>query len=261
MTLIHRSTLLRGEKADLVALASAEGLRLKSGEWPRDFFPGIFLDCTWQPNNGRFIVKTRRLTQPLSVEGRSVGYQYDAQVLMRDAGPISEHGGSVAEWVILTMRTLGYLDPDGRAVLAEDALERNMVELGFPTARLPQLTHVVVRLVREGRIQRVEGSLGPDGRPVYPALRYRPPVELLSFRPRIVEVHRAESRSQQADPRVGQRPHKVAGFVRRLPSGHNASDEAREAHADARRRAELANDAPLKPGFTFVRKHRRLGSL
>ncbi|MEV6659104.1 hypothetical protein [Nocardia fluminea] len=259
LTLIHRSTAIHGETADLVALVTADGLRLKSGYWPRDFFPGIFLDCTWKPSSGRFIAKTRRLPQPLSVEGHSVGYQYDAQVFTRDTAPISEHGGSVADWVILTLRTLGYLDPDGRAVLAEDALERNMMELGFPPAQLPQLTHVVVRLIREGRIQRVEGSLGPDGRPVFPALRYRSPVELLSFRPRIVQVHRDEAPRHQADPRAGQRPHKVSGFVRRLPSGQSASDEALEAHAEARRHAELANDAPLKPGFTFVRKHRRLG--
>ncbi|MGW5923471.1 hypothetical protein ACWFPY_31155 [Nocardia fluminea] len=259
LTLIHRSTAIPGEKADIVAFVTADGLRLKSADWPRDFFPGIFLDCTWQPSSGRFIARTRRLPQPLSVEGRSVGYQYDAQVFTRDTAPISEHGGSVADWIILTMRTLGYLDPDGRAVLAEDALERNMVELGFPPAQLPELTHVVVQLIREGRIQRVEGSLGPDGRPVFPALRYRSPVELLSFRPRIVQVHRNETPRHQADPRAGQRPHKVSGFVRRLPSGQSASDEALEAHAEARRHAELANDAPLKPGFTFVRKHRRLG--
>ncbi|MFF4026361.1 hypothetical protein ACFYY5_26280 [Nocardia elegans] len=259
LTLIHRSTAIHGEKADLVALVTADGLRLKSGDWPRDFFPGIFLDCTWRPNSGRFIAKTRRLSQPLSVEGQSVGYQYDVQVFTRETAPISEHGGSVADWVILTMRTLGYLDADGRAVLAEDALERNMVELGFPPAQLPQLTHVVVRLIREGRIQRVEGSLGSDGRPVFPALRYRPPVELLSFRPKIVQVHRDETPRHQTDPRADQRPHKVSGFVRRLPWGQSASDEALEAHAEARRHAELANDAPLKPGFTFVRKHRRLG--
>jgi hypothetical protein len=46
----------------------------------------------------------------------------------------------------------------------------------------------------------------------------------------------------------------LCGLVRRLPSGYNASDEAIEAHNDAQRRAELANDAPLKPGYTFVRR-------
>ncbi|MBA9002819.1 hypothetical protein [Thermomonospora cellulosilytica] len=263
LTLIHRSPTCPGEKKllQLRATAGDGALRLDSADWPEDFFPGIQIECTWQPGRRSFIAKTFRLGNPRRVGDREVGYDYDPMAYTRgtapggfDARPRQEL--SVEDWVLRTMQILGYLDADGRAVLAEEALDRNLVELGFPADQLHLVTTAVKRLLQQGRIERVQGSLRPDGRPIYPPIRRLPSVDLLSFQPKVVELPRTKSR-RRPNPFVERRAHYVSGFVRRLPRGARASDEAREAHAEAQRRAQIANDGPLKPGYTFVRKHRR----
>lgn len=263
LTLYHRSATCPGDKlvTRLRSGSRTDHLRLDGVRWPADFFGGIQMECTWNPARRTLTAKTMRLRTPLRVNDQTVGYVYDPLVLTRETAP----GGpewhrplqlSTENWVLRTMQILGYLDAEGRAVLAEEALEHNMVELGFPVDQLPRITAAVAALLRDGELQRVQGSLGPGGYPIYPAIRHRPAVDLLSFQPRITEDQEAGRRHQLKSTQM-KRPHYVSGFVRRLPLGQSASDEAIQAHAEAQRHARVANDGPLKPGYTFVRKHRR----
>jgi hypothetical protein len=263
LTIYHRSGEFPADKAMRTVRVQTgnEEPDLTSPGWPRDFFPGIIVKCSWQPRTKMLTAKTFRLGSPSRIEDRLIGYDYDPRILTREtapggAGSDAPKGLSVSDWVLRTLQILGYLDTDGCAVLAEESLERNMVELGFPAQQLHQVTEAVNKLIRDGRIRKVQGSIGPGGYPIFPAIRHRPPVELLSFQPKAAKA-RAESRPPTQHMPPPHRPQYVSGFVRRLPSGYSASDEAIEAHADAQRRAELANDGSLKPGYTFVRRHPR----
>ncbi|MGI8335262.1 hypothetical protein ACRYCC_35380 [Actinomadura scrupuli] len=263
LTIYHRSGELLADKAMRTVRVQTGNAEpdLTSPGWPRDFFPGIIVKCSWQRRTKMLTAKTLRLGSPSRIEDRLISYDYDPRVLTRETAPggtgsDAPKGLSVSDWVLRTLQILGYLDIDGRAVLAEESLERNMVELGFPAQQLHQVTEAVKGLIRDGGIRKVQGSIGPGGYPIFPAIRYRPPVELLSFQPKVAKA-RAESRPPTQRMPPPHRPQYVSGFVRRLPSGYTASDEAIDAHADAQRRAELANDGSLKPGYTFVRRHRR----
>lgn len=253
----------RGNKATREVRAELwEGyLSLLRGSWPGYFFPGMIVDCSWTPARKRLTVSPRRLPRPIQVNGRTLTHHYDARVFTRDTAPggwLKQTGQdlNVEQWVLRTLQILGYLDPLGRALLTEDALTRNMIELGFPSRRLGSVETTVERLIKQGELRRVPGSLDQDGHPVFPARPHQPSIQLLCHEPRV-------DRSQQGDAQMS-RPtgakrssHQVSGFVRKLPQGQAPTRDALDAHTEARRQAELADDKPLPAGYTFVRRHRR----
>lgn len=228
--------------------------------WPKNFFPGMKLELSWLPQKRTLIAKFNILQRSVRFNGRLLQFEYDASVVTRNTAPggsatAKPSGLSAKEWVLRTLQVVGYLDTKGVAVLAEEALERNMVRLGFPAGQIHRVTQAVIELLHEGKISRVQGSIGSGGYPIYPSVPYKPPIDLLCFRPQITPASVTASHVSARQP--PQKPQTVSGFVRRLPSGQQASMDALDAHAEAQRRAEVANDKPLKPGYTFVRKHRR----
>jgi hypothetical protein len=78
-------------------------------------------------------------------------------------------GLSDANWVLRTLRILGYLSADGTATLAEAALIRNCLRLGMPASRAGRIGRAVGQLLRSGQLHRVTGSLDQHGRPWHPA--------------------------------------------------------------------------------------------
>ena len=98
-------------------------------------------------------------------------------------------------------------------------------------------------------------SSDPSARVATPPIRNRPAVELLRFEPRIIETPQQKHHPGKATR--PQTPQVVSGFVRRLPPGHTARYNAREAHTKTQRHTEVANDGPLQPQYTFVRRHQR----
>ncbi|MBB6398879.1 hypothetical protein BKA00_005793 [Actinomadura coerulea] len=227
---------------------------------PKNFFPGMKFELSWLPQKRTLIAKFNILQSPVRFNGRLLQFEYDAPSVTRNTAPggpatAKPSGLSAKEWVLRTLQVVGYLDAEGVAVLAEEALERNMVRLGFPAGQLHRVTHAVSELLNESKIHRVQGSIGSTGHPIFPSVPHKPPIDLLCFRPQITPA--SDKASRKSVRQLPQKPQTVSGFVRRLPAGQQASMDALDAHEEAQRRAEVANDKPLKPGYTFVRKHRR----
>ena len=235
-------------------------LREREG-WPGYFFPGMIVDCTWSLDQSRLTVSPRPLPKPLEINGRVIAYEYNIHAFIRDVAPGGWLGQArrkltVEQWVLRTLQVLGYLDPHGRALLTEDALQRNMIELGFPREKLGLVEGVVKGLINRGELRYVQGSLDPNGRPAFPARPWRPAIRLLCYEP-CVECFLQQGGQTEEPARVRRSAHEVAPFIRRLPEGKSASRKAREGYAEAVRRAELVGDDELPPGYTFVPRHSR----
>lgn len=228
-------------------------------EWPKGLLPGTVVTFNW--SRGGTLASARRelLPKPQRVDELEFLHRYDPQVVTRETAPGADQDRDVpdlsdASWVMRTLRKLGYLSVDGEAILAEDALVRNCLELGLPPHRADRIGQAVDQLLGAGRLQRVEGSVDYDGRPWYPARPGHVRTPLLRYVPQIQAV--TSSRVTAAEWHPHRRGHWVAGFVRRLPPGAQASAEQIEAHRDAVRASELV-DRDLPDGFTYVRRHHR----
>ncbi len=227
--------------------------------WPTALLPGTEMTLEWGSADGALTARTHLLHKPQRVDGDTYRHRYDLQVVVRENAPGSESTSKVPDlsdsgWVLRTLRKLGHLSPDGSAVLAEDALVRNCVELGLPPDRSERIRRAVHDLIRDRRITRVPGSLDHDGMPSYPPRRGQEPVDLLRYRPTVTSV--TPEHDHRTSDRRSRRDHWVDGFVRRLPAGARASADMIQAHRDAVRAAAIV-DRPLPDGFTYVRRHRR----
>ncbi|RKS73195.1 hypothetical protein BZB76_3885 [Actinomadura pelletieri DSM 43383] len=176
----HRSWAEAGRVRVVRTKLSDDGshLVLEPPGWPSDFFPGIVLDMSWIPERRTFFGRTHELEGPLvirgtaaTIDGRIIAHRYDPQVIIRETAPGGSRsavptGLSDTDWVLRTLQILGYLDAEGRAVLAEDALERSMVgELGFPRGQTQRITQAVARLIGSGLVSRVKAPSTHAGVP------------------------------------------------------------------------------------------------
>ncbi|MBM2619010.1 hypothetical protein JIG36_25975 [Actinoplanes sp. LDG1-06] len=233
-------------------------LRRRGGEWeisgirwPEDFGPGVIVTFDWPRGGSVVTARTVKLAQPVVVEGVVFRHEYDQQVVTRELVPGVDQDRAVpdlsdASWVVRTVRRLGYLSPEGVAVLAEHDLVRNCLELGMPRSMAGRLPGAVRKLCDAGVLQHVEGSRDTEDRPWFPARPGQVRVDLLRYVPpvRVVE--------QDADRALGghesRRGHEVAGFVRRLPDGAQASDEQIDLHREAAVAAGIVRQ-PLREGL------------
>ncbi|WP_146017398.1 hypothetical protein [Verrucosispora sp. ts21] len=228
-------------------------------QWPANLLPGTILTFTWRYDASHLNARTGRLPNPERVGGLEYQHRYDPQVVTRETAPGSEQDREVpdlsdASWVLRTLRKLGYLSAEGEAILAEDALVRNCLEVGLPRHRADRIGAAVEQLLRSGRLHRVQGSIDYDGRPWFPPRPGHVRTPLLRYVPQVQALPKQRETSDEW--RRHRRGHWVSGFVRRLPPGAQASAEQIEAHRDAVRAHELvARDLP--EGFTYVRRHRR----
>lgn len=243
-------------------------LRRRGGEWeihgihwPEAILPGVVVTFRWRPRTPLVIAHTQLLPRPERVDGVEFLHRYDPQVVTREIAPGSDQDRSVPTlsdkgWVLRTLRKLGYLSADGSATLAEEALIRNCVRLGFPARRVDGLADAVKELQRTGQIQRVVGGIDQDGRPWYPHRPGQTRVPLLRYVPRVEALDPSIRREIHDAWQAHRRGHWVSGFIRRLPSGAQASAEQIELHREAVYAAEVV-DQPLPEGYTYVRRHRR----
>ncbi|RKF28636.1 hypothetical protein [Micromonospora globbae] len=229
--------------------------------WPRGMLPGTLVTYRWRPSERRIRASTELLPQPERIDELTYRHRYDIRVVTRENAPgvkpgVQDHDLSDSAWVMRTLRILGHLSADGSAILAEEALVRNCLELGMPQKRVPRIHPAVERLVKEQRIGRISGSLDGSGQPSYPPRRGETRVRLLRYAPRLERI--APPPPRHAQSQCTGREHVVNGFVRRLPAGRQASDEQKELHQEAIRAKQVVN-RPLPDGHTFVRSHRRKG--
>ncbi|GGM65937.1 hypothetical protein GCM10007977_079420 [Dactylosporangium sucinum] len=243
-------------------------LRRRGGEWeladitwPSDVHPGTLVAFGWQIDGFVVTGRTFPLDRPERVDEVEFRHRYDVRVVTREHAPGADQDREVPElsvhsWVLRTLRRLGHLAVDGSATLAEAALVRDCVELGMPNRFVDQTSSAVADLVRTGRVHRVVGSVDADGRPWHPARPGHVCTELLMYMPSHYTPDVSPARDATSFGGGPRRDHVVAGFIRRLPPGAQASVEQLDRHRDAVRAFEVV-DRELPEGFTYVRRHRR----
>jgi hypothetical protein len=142
---------------------------------------------------------------------------------------------------------------DGSAVLAEAELPRHG-GLGRGAKGAFLLKNALDQLIREGFLTRVDGSVDSSGYPSYPAVEGQKAAEMLFYAPMVEPApYPGDPGFDDGDaPGSERREHWVNGFVRRLPPGAQPSERQVSLH-------EQLTEAPLAPGYTFVKKHHRSG--
>ncbi|MDH6465064.1 hypothetical protein M2302_005265 [Micromonospora sp. A200] len=243
-----------------VALRRRDGRWEIAGiQWPAELSPGTLVTVTVKSDPDVATVRTTLLPRPERIDGVQFAHQYDPRVVTRQNGPGADARGRVPDltdmsWVLHTLRKLGYLTEDGGAILAEDALVQNCLRLGLPPKRAKGIHQAVQRLVADRALQRVEGSVDPDDRPWHPPRPEDRRVPLLRYVPRVEKVTAPRETSGEWHPH--RRGHQVAGHLRRLPPGAEASPESEEEYLEEVRDARIVGRG-LPKGVTYVKSHYR----
>ncbi|MBU2666898.1 hypothetical protein KOI35_25635 [Actinoplanes bogorensis] len=226
--------------------------------WPDLVRPGMLVTVTWEPVSAQVVVRLTRLRKPVYISDVEYLFVYDPKIVTRDlSSEVERAGPSDRGWILSALRRLGHLFYDGSVTLSESAISSACRSVGMPATRLGRVGTTVERLLREGHIKRVEGSVDRAGQPFCPPVRGQAPVSLLRYSPPVVKAGRRNGAHPDAGgPRAG---HWVTGFVRRLPDGAQRSPEQDQLHQEEIRAARVV-DRPLAPGYTFVRSHHRHGN-
>jgi hypothetical protein len=235
--------------------------RLTGIEWPLEFFPGIILTFTWQ--RGAVVLRARStlLEAPVTIDGTEYEHRYDPAVLTRDTAPGSarraggDHGPlTLRERVLRAVRRAGHLHPDGVAVLRRDLLADLVYGRDAGAQGVTALEPVVDAMLADGTVTAEQASVGADGLqwpPTGPDER----VPVLVWQPRpAVGVRRLRGGSQPDLSRYVQE-YSVAPFLRRLPTGAQASPGKRTEYR--RLLARYGRTGDLPPGYTLVDGHTR----
>lgn len=203
--------------------------------WPPDLRPGALVTVAWHPARDEVVVRTTALDDPVRVDGVDYFHEYDPRVVTREFAPDESNRGQV----LRAVRRMGRVLDDGSAVLAEAGLAAHC-GLGRGAKGAFLLRNAVDQLIREGYLTRVDGSVDSSGYPAYPAVGGQKEAAMLFYAPLVEEAHHPDTESAE------RRDHWVNGFVRKLPPGAHPSEKQLKLH-----------EAPLEPGYTFVKKHHR----
>ncbi|MFC0003623.1 hypothetical protein [Micromonospora siamensis] len=247
------------EESEVLLRCTGERWELHGVVWPRGMLPGTLVTYRWRLSERLIRASSELLPQPERIDQLTYRHRYDIGLVTRENAPGADQGGqeldlSDTAWVMRTLRILGHLSADGSAILAEEALVHNCLELGLPQKWVARVHPAVERLVKERLIGLVWGSLDGSGQPSHPPRRGETRVRLLRYVPRLERL--APPPPPRAAAQSDGREEQVSGFVRRLPAGRQASDEQRELHQEAIRAKRVVN-RPLPDGYTFVRPHGR----
>ncbi|MFF0205825.1 hypothetical protein [Streptomyces sp. NPDC005017] len=227
--------------------------------WHRFVLPGTRVSVRWDHRaKTRLHIAYTRLRRPVVVAGTIVRYAYDPRIMTRDLAAADVRADRSEELVLITLRELGYLDEQGRALLPLPALLRNITERAEPgetSAR--EFENAVRRLLARKVLTWEWGSVGAGGTLRYPARDGESTVELLCYTPALREVEHDDPGTASGG-RTEAGAHRVAGHLMRIGHlGKEASAEARAAYRYDHQRAGLAGPHELPRGFTYVREHER----
>jgi hypothetical protein len=221
--------------------------------WPADLRPGALVTVSWQAAKDEVVVRTVALAEPLRVDGVDYFHEYDPKVVTREFVAGTSNRGQVLHAV----RRLGRIYSDGSAVLAESGLAKQC-GLGRGARGSFLLRNAVEQLIREGYLTRVPGSVDSSGYPCYPAVDGQKSAEMLFYAPLVEPVPDVDDPDSAGAEAADRHDHWVNGFVRRLPTGAQASEKQLTLHERAIEN-EQTTAGPLAPGYTFVKKHHRNG--
>jgi hypothetical protein len=235
--------------------------RLTGIEWPLEFFPGIVLTFTWQ--RGAIVLRARStlLEAPVTIDGNEYEHRYDPAVLTLDTAPGCARRGSsdrgpltLRERVLRAVRRAGHLDPNGVAVLRSDLLAGLVYGGDADEAGTAALEPVVDKMLAAGTLTAEQASVGADGLQ-WPPAGGAEQVTVLVWQPRPAVGIPRQRAGPQADLTRYVREYSVAPFLRRLPTGAQASPAK---HAQYKRLlARYGRAGHLPPGYTLVDGHTR----
>ncbi|MFG2587972.1 hypothetical protein [Streptomyces sp. NPDC048438] len=229
--------------------------------WHPSILPGTRLRIRWKEQaKSRLSLTCTALRRPVVVAGTVVWYEYDPRVMTRDLAAADLRVDEPEEVVLITLRELGYLDVQGRAMLPKPALIRNAshhAQTQRPTVR--QLDAAIQRLLGRKVLAWGTGSISFGGALTCPARPGETPVDLLCYAPHIRKVKEEELRNTEVQPGVREvDTHRVAGHLMRIGHlGKQASAAAEALYIYDRKRAGLAGPHRLPPNHTYVREHVR----
>lgn len=234
--------------------------------WHRFVLPGTRVAVRWDRRaKTRLHLAYTPLPRPVVVAGTTVRYAYDPRIMTRDLAAAGIRADRTEALLLITLRELGYLDEDGRALLPWPALVRGTAErasladrAGAGEASPPRIEDAIRRLLARGLLTREWGSLNPSGLLSHPARAGETRVELLCHTPTVQEAEPAEPATASAHTPGAPSAHRVAGHLMRIGHlGKEAGPEARAAYREDHRRAGLAGPHELPHGYTYVREHER----
>lgn len=226
--------------------------------WQPFVLPGTRVSARWDLRSGLRLAYTP-LDSPIVLAGTLIRYDYDPRVMTRDLAAFDARVDRVEELVLITLRELGYLDDQGRALLPDAALVRNTLERNRPE-RPPRskVRAAVERLLARGVLTLQQGSIGTGGVLHYPARGRERPVPLLCYAPTPRAASKEDLRAADGHGTSALSAHRVAGHLMRIGHlGKEASAEAKSAYRHDHRKAGLAGPHELPRGYTYVREHDR----
>lgn len=259
-------TLEPGEASQDVTLERHGDTWILTGvTWPWEFFAGIVLLGTWQRGGRLLRVQTILLDSPVTVDGFDVAHRYDPSVLTHEGLLVDERDQTLAARILAMVRKVGLLDVQGCAVISQDRLLSLVCGAGS-TADATAAAEALDVLVEAGKLTRTTGGLGPDRILTVPCPPGSQPLAVIRYIPHVVvgpprrtpvpAVLRGLMSGNGLSSHIPQEID-VAGHIRRLPWGQQASAEKRTEYREFRARYHLAGPAELPAGCTFVSPFQR----
>ncbi|MFF9761702.1 hypothetical protein ACF1G4_19625 [Streptomyces caelestis] len=239
--------------------------RLRGVRWPQSqVMPGLRI--TAELGRSRLCLSLTPLERPVHVARRQFFHDYDPRIIARELPAITQHDSeSVAPSLDLlvqeTIRKLGYLDEEGRALLPMQNLITNVRSHRGPQDWSGAAVRAAVNgLISRQRLKWATGSCAADGILNYPARPGERTIRLVCYTPFVLPVREKEQLRVVQLPSASSQ-HGVAGHLMRIEHlGKQASDEARAAYSEAHRKAGLTGSHKLPKGHTYVRPHKRGGT-
>ena len=234
---------LDSDQADQEAKPDPQVARLARLDWPLDFFAGIRLNLTAIAGGRVVFATTTVLEEPVEVDGYPfpLGFAFDPAVVGRDC-PAPEP--TLVDIAVRALSRHGRLASDNTRRASASDVTRFCFGPSCPPQLLSTITEILYGLVDSGRLTLIGSqytwsphSRGPRRREILPT-SWEPVVRL----------------------RAGAvRQHWVQGFLRLLPLGWSASEQAGQLYQDARAAGAIPLWYPpeLPDGYTYVSGHER----
>ncbi|MGW0952602.1 hypothetical protein [Streptomyces sp. NPDC002545] len=238
--------------------------RLRGIRWPQTHIM-TGTRVTAKLHQGQLSLFLSPLERPVMIARKRFLYDYDPRIIARElpASPTQNQAGSTTSLdglVQETIRKLGYLDEEGRALLPMENLISNVRSHRGPQRYSSDAVRAAAnRLLSRRRLTWETGSCAPEGILNFPARPGERRIRLVCNTPFLLPKRKNERQRVVHLPSASSH-HGVAGHLMKIDHlGKQASDSARAAYAEAHRRAGLAGSRKLPKGHTYVRPHERGG--